>query len=263
MNRDDLVWGFLLILAGVLFMANSLNLININVWGLIWPVALIAFGLSILWGYFNDPKEALVESLAVPLEATQEATLAIAFGAGQLTLSSGAAAGNLLDATLGGGAESDVKRTGSRTSVTLKRKWALENMTNWQKEANEWQIRVAKNIPLSFKLEGGASQTDVDLRDLQVRDLKVGTGASQTNIILPAAAGMTHAHFETGMAQLNITVPEGVAARIKADSGLSDIDVDQSRFPKMGDVYESTTYAGATNRVDIRIETGLGSVRVR
>ncbi len=262
MNRDNLVWGVLLILAGVLFMADSLNLIHINVWGLIWPVALIAFGLSVLWGYYNDPKDALVESLAVPLEATQEAVLAIAFGAGQLTLRAGAAAGNLLDATLGGGAESAIQRTGSRTSVTLKRKWALENMTNWQKEANDWQIRVAKNIPLSLKLEGGASQTDADLRDLQVRDLKVGTGASQTHITLPASAGATTAHFETGMAQVTITVPDGVAARIKVSSGLAEIDVDQSRFPKNGDVYESPGYTTAVNRVDMHIETGLGSVRV-
>ena len=262
MKRDNLVWGSLLILAGVLFMADSLNLININVWGLLWPVGLIAFGLSILWGYYKDPKDALVESLAVPLEATQEAALAIAFGAGQLTLSAGAAAGNLLDATLGGGAESGVQRTGSRTSVTLKRKWALENMTNWQKEANDWQIRVAKNIPLSLKLEGGASQTDANLRDLQVRDLRVETGASQTHITLPASAGATTAHFETGMAQVTISVPEGVAARIKVSSGLAEIDVDQSRFPKNGDVYESPGYASAVNRVEMHIETGLGSVRV-
>ena len=39
MKRDNLIWGFLLILAGVLFLGDSLNIFNVNVWGLSGPSA--------------------------------------------------------------------------------------------------------------------------------------------------------------------------------------------------------------------------------
>jgi hypothetical protein len=262
MNRDNLVWGILLILAGFLFMGNSLDIIDINVWGLIWPIGLIAFGLSILWGYFNDSPEVDVENLAIPVEGTRAAAVTIAYGAGVLDLSAGAEDGHILDARLAGGAKWDVTRTGDRANIKLEREWQLQNLTNWQKEANEWQIRLSRQIPFTLKVEGGASQTTLDLRDLLVRELDVGTGASQLSVTLPAGAGATKAHFGAGLAQLNITVPDGVAARIKSDSGLADINVDESRFPRLDKGYESSDYATAVNRVDIHLETGLGSVKV-
>jgi hypothetical protein len=45
--------------------------------------------------------------------------------------------------------------------------------------------------------------------------------------------------------------------------GLGSIQVDESRFPRMGDGYQSTDYATAENRVDLDIQGGVGSVHVR
>ncbi len=118
-------------------------------------------------------------------------------------------------------------------------------------------------FPFRLKVEGGASHNTLDLRDLQVRDLEVGSGASQIRVTLPASAGSTKAHFGTGFAQLTINVPDGVAARIKSDSGLADIDVDEARFPRQDKEFESLDYVSALNRVEIRLETGMGSVKVR
>ena len=38
--------------------------------------------------------------------------------------------------------------------------------------------------------------------------------------------------------------------------------VDQALFPRVADGYESTDYSTATNRIDIDISGGVGSVRV-
>ena len=62
---------------------------------------------------------------------------------------------------------------------------------------------------------------------------------------------------------MTIRVPSGVAARVEAKSGLAAITVDQSRFPRVGDAYQSADYGTAPNKVSIDIETGLGSVAVR
>ena len=77
---------------------------------------------------------------------------------------------------------------------------------------------------------------------------------------LPARAGFTRVVVSGGMTSLRLHVPEGVAARIRASCGLVSITVDRKRFPRTGGVYQSPDYETAQNRVDIRLDTGLGSV---
>ena len=54
-----------------------------------------------------------------------------------------------------------------------------------------------------------------------------------------------------------------VGAEIRHRGGLSTVNVDQSRFPMVGDgLYRSADYSTATNNVDITIETGVTSIQV-
>ena len=109
----------------------------------------------------------------------------------------------------------------------------------------------------------GASDAHVDLTDVRVTDLKIETGASNTEITLPANAGVTHVDLDGGAASVSFTVPEGVAARIHVDSGLSSIDIDRNRFPRVGSYYKSDDYETAANKVDIEADFGAGSLSIR
>ena len=80
--------------------------------------------------------------------------------------------------------------------------------------------------------------------------------------VLPRAAGATTVRAESGAASLTIEVPAGVAARIRSRMALGSSQVDEARFPRVGDGYESPDYATAANRVDIDISGGVGSVKV-
>ena len=103
----------------------------------------------------------------------------------------------------------------------------------------------------------------LDLGDLQVTALQVHTGASGTRITLPENAGFTQVTCEGGVADLRLQVPSGVAARIRYHGGLSSLDVNTSRFPHAGSEYRSQDYDGATNKVDIDVQMGVGSVHIQ
>lgn len=62
---------------------------------------------------------------------------------------------------------------------------------------------------------------------------------------------------------MNIHVPDGVATRICASGGASDISVDPPRFLRVGDVYQSPDYETAADKVEIKAEIGAGAIRVR
>jgi hypothetical protein len=59
-----------------------------------------------------------------------------------------------------------------------------------------------------------------------------------------------------------VIVPQGVAARIRIDTGVSDVKVD-SRFPRVGNVYQSPDYESAANAVDMDIDAGAAQIAVR
>jgi hypothetical protein len=43
---------------------------------------------------------------------------------------------------------------------------------------------------------------------------------------------------------------------------MSSTSIDRARFPQNGNVYQSPDYPGAPNRIDIQLETGVGSVEI-
>ena len=73
---------------------------------------------------------------------------------------------------------------------------------------------------------------------------------------------MTEVKTEHGAASLSIEVPAGVAARIRSRITLGSSQIDEARFPRIGDVYQSLDYGTAANRVDIDASGGVGSLRI-
>jgi hypothetical protein len=102
----------------------------------------------------------------------------------------------------------------------------------------------------------------LDLRELRVRRLDLQTGASDTRVLLPRAAGQTSVKAGHGAASLTLEVPPGVGARIRSKMAIGRTTVDETRFPRTLDGYESPDYTTAANRVDIEAQGGVGSLRV-
>jgi hypothetical protein len=126
-----------------------------------------------------------------------------------------------------------------------------------------WVLRLSPAVAYNLQVESGASELNLDLRTLQVTGLRIEAGASAVKVVLPEAAGRTTATVKAGAAGVDITVPEGVAARIHNNGGLSGTSIDEARFPRVGNYYQSPDFATAANRVEISIETGISGVTVR
>ena len=51
-------WGMILIIAGLLMLADHLNIIHGHFWQYLWPMVLIALGASMIFRRFNEkPKQ--------------------------------------------------------------------------------------------------------------------------------------------------------------------------------------------------------------
>ena len=256
-RRGSIVWPLILITLGVLFLLANFNVIPdvgefIARW---WPAILILIGLEILIGSMLPGRRGEVQSLSLDLGSASTADVKIDFGAGQLSIGP-AAPGKLVDGTYEGGVRYDASPDGR---VRLR---ADSGAWWWGWRGFNWQVGLTADVPLSLRLDVGAAQSNVDLTDLKVTDLTVKTGASNTAIRLPKAAGLTTVRVDSGAASVRLRVPEGVAARIHGTMAIGSKDIDTRRFPSTGDGYASPDYDTALNKVDIRFDGGVGSIAV-
>jgi hypothetical protein len=249
----------LIVLAGLLLL-KQMGVIVGDIFGYFWPLLIIAFGAWLIVGFFARNKPVEGEQVSIPLEGAASAYIKLDHGAGRLTLRSGAGSGEVVNGTFGNGLSYKSHVEGGRLEVKLRtsqQPWAW-----WPGESLDWDIRLNRDIPLNLKIDSGASASILDLSDLKVTELDIDTGASSTELTLPANAGNTHVDIDTGASSLKVSIPSGVAASIRVKSGIASVNVN-SRFPRLdGGLYQSTDYSTAANRVDMTIDAGVGSIEV-
>ena len=263
------LWPVALVAVGA-----SLVLSRVRVWlGSLAFLVILTAGVGTAWGLAATGQGPVIhrEAIAVNTGNATAARLELQVGAGTLTLDAEAPpdlllAGELESRTTGDTYSiSEAQRPGGRSVIRLNNAAGREySIFPGQAPSEEWTLHLTPHIPTEIRVDAGAAEIDLDLRNLDLQRLEIKAGAADIDVVMPAAAGKTEASIEVGAASLRITVPEGVAARIVVDAGLSSIQVDEGRFAQLkGDVYTSPDFARAANRLDITIEAGASHVEIR
>lgn len=265
MRRNNLFWGVIVLLAGILLLMNTLNILTFNFWPIFWAVFLILAGVWFLMGPRLAKQDFAEERISIPLEGASEADIRFNHGAGRLTVNSASLPGELLAGTVAGGLDREITRSGTILSANLlmKKTNMMVPFPNIDFKGFTWNLSVNRDLPLRLNFFTGAGETVLDLSDALVKELRIETGASSTRVTLPGHAGATRVMAKAGMASLEFRVPQDVAARISLRTGISGSKIDTLRFPQNGDVYQSPEYESAANRVDIEIEAGMGGIDIR
>ncbi|HEY9078028.1 MAG TPA: DUF5668 domain-containing protein [Anaerolineaceae bacterium] len=262
MRRSSVFWGTILLLVGVAFLLQTLGIITISVWGILFPAFLIVVGAYIIFAPILFKRDLKEEQVVIPLNSAPEASIKLDFGAGRLAITGGAGS-DLLTGKAFGGAEVETERDGNRLKARLHipETW-FWGWTPEMRHGYEWNFLLTEAIPLSLKINTGASENKLDLTTLRVNKLKVDTGASSTSITLPATAGFTEVRIQSGAASIDLHAPQGIAVRMKVEGALSNTQVDTQRFPRVGNLWVSPDFETAANRADVVVQIGAGSVRL-
>lgn len=266
MRRGQLFWGVVLLLLGGLMLANAAGIRLPNgssLMDLFWPLLLIGFGIWVLLGAFLR-SSIETESAKVSLEGAREAKVSINHGAGELKIHSGASGNELAHGSFGGGLNQKSSLSGDWLNVRMEP--ANEFMNNFPffgiHDRLDWEVSFNASVPIALELNLGANKSSLDLFDMNITDLKLKSGASDTDVTLPSR-GRVKADFEIGAASLTLIIPEGVSARIRSEIGAGDIHVDSSRFPRQNGAYQSSDFESASNAVDIFVRGGACSVKIK
>ncbi len=254
----SLTWPVAWVAVGVVLLASTTGALGIRPGSLIadwWPAALVILGGWFVIGALVAGGRT-VEQLMLLLNGARSARVRIKFGAGELSTHV-AAPGSLVDGTFGGGVRHHLAGPGQVELVQ-----DFDGGLPWFDRDARWDVGLPGDVPLELRLDTGACRERIDLSDLLVTRLELHTGASETTIRLPRAAGLTSVRVEAGAASLTIEVPAGVAARIHSRMAIGTSQIDPTLFPRSAGGYESPDYGAAANRADIDVQGGIGQIRV-
>lgn len=288
MKNESIFWGAVLVLFGGLLLLENMGLLppGVNVWALFWPLILIGVGLRMLLRSTNRgtmvggpavgsaapemisseriaPSSLKADAYRLPLEGARSARVSIHHGAGELRIDDQAGPDELLSGVFAGGVDPRISHDGEQLIANLNVPSMGFPVMSMDSPLN-WTVGINPNVPLSLDLQVGASRNRLNLRNLQLKDLRLETGASESEIDMPARAGQTNARLKSGMARVEVRIPENVSARIHTSGALSSVQIDTARFPQTGsNDYMSPDYEISGNRVDLEIESGMGAVQIR
>ncbi|MBI2324388.1 MAG: hypothetical protein HYU87_05465 [Chloroflexi bacterium] len=285
-----LLFPAILITLGVLLLLGNFGYIppiSVSALFRLWPVLLIVGGIEAILGR-RQPWAALALEIGViaaavalsaaqpagiftpasggPSEATVERegartlSLRVSGGAGEYRVSGGAAA--LVEArTERGEIRARTTRKGDQAEVRVDP--VPQDFFHFGGPPAGVSVRVASDVPSSIRLDGGAGEFTLDMREIVVTDARIGTGASKTHVILPTPRGDVPVRIDAGAASIEIEVPSGVEARITTRGGAISVNSSNPRIAVAAGAGETSGYAAAKDRVTVTFEGGAASLTIR
>jgi hypothetical protein len=137
---------------------------------------------------------------------------------------------------------------------------------DWRGYRPERPAEVALNagIPWDVEVRGGASRLTADLSGLRLGSLKVDGGASRLEVVLPAPSGIVSVVILGGASNVAIGRPEGVAARLRVDGGVTNLRFDYRHIGGAGGELDlrSRHYEGGADRYDIAVTGGANNLSI-
>jgi TetR/AcrR family tetracycline transcriptional repressor len=120
------------------------------------------------------------------------------------------------------------------------------------------EVELNPRHPWRFKIHGATWNTVLDAGGIDVRDIKVDSGAAKLEFHLPQPRGVVPIDISGGVAGVTIHRPPGVAVIADCHSGVLRLKLDDYSIPAViTDVrWESEGASTAADRYELRINSG-------
>lgn len=146
----------------------------------------------------------------------------------------------------------------------------------------EWDLRLNQETPLEMQVDLGAGKSNLDLAGLDLRTLRMNTGAGQVEVNLGGT--LETLRMETGAGEINLNLanrwqqdlqaqisggigsvtvelPSDVGARVTVRQGIGSVDA--PGLSRSGNTYTNDAYGESEVTLDITLEGGIGDVTLR
>ncbi|MCF6169479.1 MAG: DUF5668 domain-containing protein [Bacteroidales bacterium] len=299
MRYRNLFWGVILILTGVLFTLENLNLIYFNVrelWRL-WPVVLVLWGISILpadkWMRLGLVLLVLGGSVFYMLDQTvvweQDRNFNVEWPESEnntfyqsfdisnedtvqlATLDMEAAAGSFLlnDTTMallhfsqnetGISYTYSKKQTGDRVEIKIKPEGSRVLLN--KKSHSKVEVRLNESPLWDIKLEVGAAALQFDLSPFRVKNLDLESGAASLKLKLGDKFPETRVNIDAGASELVLRIPESSGCDLEISTVLSVKSIKGFEKVDHGH-YRTANFNSAANKIYVEVNAAMSNYTI-
>jgi hypothetical protein len=124
------------------------------------------------------------------------------------------------------------------------------------------EVLVSDQVTWAVRLDGGATETAVDLSRGRLAALEFGAGSARIEAALPRPDGTVMVRMSGGASTFALHLPDGVPARVGIGGGASSVTVDGvTRSGVSGGVtWDAPGWGSASDRYDIENTAGVSTL---
>ncbi len=252
------------ILTGIVLLLNNPGYLPSSAWGYVLPIALMVFGVVLLFAGRRTPPPPAPVQISEPAGTAARAAITLKHGVGQLKLQANQDPNLLFTGTFEGGVEQQLTHQDGTVFLELKTPGKpASRLAYTRAQTLSWNVFLNPKLPTTLHYEGGAADAKMDLSSIQLTALEIFNGASTTDVILPQPHDTLRVLIHSGAETARIRLPQNALVAIRSASGQGELQVDRTRFPEHGaGIFQSEHYADAADRIEITIHGGTGAVQV-
>ena len=213
---------------------------------LVLAFASMACGFNIDLPNAPEPGPEVTDKISVPTPDTNEVSLSLSFGAGEMTLTPGAS--QLVEGTATYNYEAfkpEVNMDGGNAQIKMGDVNSFPAFTDLK---NIWDLKLG-NTPMDLNIEAGAYKGTFEFGGLALNNLTIKDGAAQVELAFsePNLAEMSVLHYETGASDVKM---RGLA---NANFGMMDFSSGAGDY--------TLDFSGNLQRdASIKISSGLSNI---
>ena len=204
-----------------------------------------------------------VDSKIVELGGAETVVLEVDMGAGELDIHGGAR--ELMDATFAYNVDKWKPRV--RYEVLgqkglLKIRQGHSRGVPMGSTKNKWDISLSENVPIGIKINFGAGEGDLDLRQLQLESLDIDMGVGELRVDISGDRQEDlRVDVDGGVGSATFYLPEHIGVRVDVDKGIGSVHA--RGLHKDGGVYTNEAYGKSQAAIKISIDAGIGSITLK
>jgi hypothetical protein len=210
-----------------------------------------------------DVGDTEVETQTVKLGDAQSATVELDMGAGELEVHGGAR--ELMEATFTYNVNKwkpmiDYVTSGDQGMLKIKQ-GDTEGIPMGDTK-NRWDISLCEAVPIDLKIDMGAGQGILDLRDVRLSALDIDGGVGELNLDLSGERDQDlDVDIHGGVGSATIYLPEDIGVRVHVNGGIGSVNA--VGLHKKNGVYKNNAFGESDVTISIQIDAGIGSIDLK
>jgi hypothetical protein len=285
---------------GIVFLLNNLGDVPGAVWFRIlslWPVILVALGIEIIFkktrlsfltilspllfmaailgpAFFQTVELTKIYRASETYQYSEDLDTSVAsvtaivqLKAGNLEISSDTE--GLVSATLEYRKRKPVatyEYSGFDSSATVEIRDKESGWRGWSWRSwggKDWEIKLTDRVPINLRIYAKATDGELNLSDLKLKNLSLDIKAANFNIKLGQMVDQVNGRIESDASRLYLLIPEEMGLKIENYAKLTSTSFSNVSILKYDNIYQTSNFEQASQKITISLEGSVTRLVVK